>query len=160
MGCRGARSERRDRRGGTQVHAAGSRGMVVSTGKGPGRRDDRAVFLWSLGRSRAPLRLPRPRSLPTPRGCHRDRSGLDSRARGGGPWHGQQLQWLDPSDQSTKILLVKIFGDEWVPVSELPNIPVLLAFIEDNDIQEIRIVSTNMGFTKTIRKAFKKQKDV
>ena len=35
------------------------------------------------------------------------------------------------------------------------SIPVLKAFIEDNDLQEITVTSTNIGFVKTFRKQFK-----
>ena len=34
------------------------------------------------------------------------------------------------------------------------DIPLVKAFLEDDDIQEMTIVSTNIGFVKTIRKQF------
>jgi hypothetical protein len=37
------------------------------------------------------------------------------------------------------------------------NLPILRAFAEDNDIQEMRLVSTNIGFVKTYSKTYKKR---
>lgn len=37
------------------------------------------------------------------------------------------------------------------------NIAILRAFAEDDDIQEMRVVSTNIGFVRTYNKTYKKR---
>lgn len=61
-------------------------------------------------------------------------------------------------------LLMKGFSifsrnDEWVevPVGEVPDTPLMKAFLEDNDIQEIRYCSTNIGMVRTWQKTYKNE---
>lgn len=59
-------------------------------------------------------------------------------------------------------LLMKGFSifsrnDEWVEVNveDIPDTPLMKAFIEDHDIQEIRYVSGNIGMARTWQKMYK-----
>ena len=49
-------------------------------------------------------------------------------------------------------------SDKMVKYTEIgaENIPILKAFLEDNDIQEIKLVSTNIGFIKSYTKVYRK----
>lgn len=52
---------------------------------------------------------------------------------------------------------VGMISGEWtkdIPWSECRGIPVVDAFLEDNDIQEITVVSTNFGFVRTYTKQY------
>jgi len=46
---------------------------------------------------------------------------------------------------------------DWKEVNpeELRQIPILNAFLDDNDIQEITVCSSNFGFVKTFQKRYK-----
>lgn len=48
---------------------------------------------------------------------------------------------------------------EWVkiPAGEAPDTPLMRAFMEDNDIQEISYTSTNIGLARTWRKVYHAQ---
>jgi hypothetical protein len=45
--------------------------------------------------------------------------------------------------------------DRIVPVSSLPRMPVVLAFLADEDIVEMTLCSTSVGFVKTFTKIHK-----
>ena len=51
------------------------------------------------------------------------------------------------SGETEKILN---YDDEWIQ-----SMPILKAWIEDDEIQQIQIVSTNIGFIKTFTKSYK-----
>lgn len=44
--------------------------------------------------------------------------------------------------------------DTKVHHSELPEIPVIREWLADDDLQEITVISTNIGFVKTFTKQF------
>lgn len=41
--------------------------------------------------------------------------------------------------------------------SELPNTPIMQAFFNDDEIQEITVTSTNFGISRTYSKQFKRR---
>ena len=45
-----------------------------------------------------------------------------------------------------------------IPIADLPQIPILTAFLEDDDIQEITVCSSNIGMVRTFRKIYKAAK--
>lgn len=56
-----------------------------------------------------------------------------------------------------------VLSGEWeadVPLDEFERnfsvFPLVMSFLEDNDIQEMRVTSTNIGFNKTFTKYFRK----
>jgi hypothetical protein len=48
---------------------------------------------------------------------------------------------------------------EYMPISapEFSNIPILREFLADNDIQEITIASSCIGFVKTFTKSYRRE---
>lgn len=51
--------------------------------------------------------------------------------------------------------------DKWVPHhhSSLPKEKLMEAFLSDDDIQEMSIVSTNFGIARTYQKQYRKESD-
>ena len=47
---------------------------------------------------------------------------------------------------------------EKVNFQKLPDIAVLNAFLDDDDLQQMTITSTNIGFTRTFTKNYRKTK--
>ena len=67
---------------------------------------------------------------------------------------------MEPKDIYSEELTLRqegMFGKHTSKIhqEELQKIPLLKAFWEDNDVQEITIVSTNFGFIKTFSKSYK-----
>jgi len=51
--------------------------------------------------------------------------------------------------------------EEWVrlEIKDLPDLPLIKSFLEDDDIQQIKIVSTNIGFVRDYQKRYKKNEN-
>lgn len=47
--------------------------------------------------------------------------------------------------------------DALVGIEDIQGPEILNAFLEDDDIQEITVTSTNIGFTRTITKMYRKE---
>lgn len=65
------------------------------------------------------------------------------------------LQLYDSKVRCRTISMISGDHAEELAHTELPDMPVIQAFLDDDDLQELRICSTNIGFVRTFSKLFR-----